>query len=256
MNRLSLIVMVVFAGAGFAAAADISQVRGPITVAAEQAVGNVSNVNGQIRLDDKAVVVNAHSVNGSIALGASASAQSVSTVNGGIALGVSASAQSVSTVNGGITLGAAASAQSLHTVNGSISIGSGGHVAGSVTATNSTIVLERSADIAGHLYNTNGRIRLDAAHVGGGIETVTSSIEIGAGSRVEGGILVRCTKGAWDWLFRRPCESPLVVIGPDVIVQGTLTLEPNVRLYVSNRARIGPVEGAKAIVYAGEHPPI
>jgi hypothetical protein len=63
---------------------------------------------------------------------------------------------------------------------------------------------------------------------------VTSSIEIGAGSRVEGGILVMCTKGAWDWLLRRPCPPPLVVIGPDAIVQGTLTLEQKVRLYVSD----------------------
>jgi len=237
MNRVNFAMVLALAGTGVATAADISQVGGPITVAANQAVGNVSNVNGPIRLDDNAVVVNAHSVNGAIMLGAAASAQSVSTVNGGI------------------TLGTAASVRSLRTSNGSISIGPGGRAAGSVSAINGTIVLERSADVSGHLRNTNGKIRLDAAHVGGGIETVTSSIEIGAGSRVEGGIQVICTKGTWDWLFRRPCGSPLVVIGPDTVVQGALTLERNVRLYVSNRARIGPVEGAKAIVYSGEHPP-
>jgi cytoskeletal protein CcmA (bactofilin family) len=238
MKHYCVIAMVAFAGPVFATAQDISQVGGPITVTAGQPVGNVSNVNGPIRLDDKAIVLNAHSV------------------NGGITLGAAASAQSVSTVNGGITLEAAASVQSLRTNNGSISIGPGARVAGTVTSINGTIALEHSANISGHLSTANGKIYLDAAHVGGGIETVTSSIEIGPGSRVEGGILIMCTKGAWDWLLRRPCPPPLVVIGPDAIVQGTLTLEQNVRLYVSDRARIGPVEGVKAIIYSGERPPI
>ena len=48
------------------------------------------------------------------------------------------------------------------------------------------------------MSNVNGRIRIDAARVGGSIETVAGDIEVGAGSRVEGGILVEKPSG-WSW---------------------------------------------------------
>lgn len=222
MNRYSFIATLALAGVAFAAAPDINKVNGSISVTAGQPFGDVSSVNGAIRLDDKAVIAHAH------------------------------------TVNGSITLGASTSAQSLRTVNGSISIGTGGRVAGAVTTVNGAITLERSADISGRLANVNGPIRLDAAHVGSGIETVSGSIEIGPRSRVEGGIWVKksCTGGFWNWFFPRRCEPSLVVIGPDAVVQGTLKFEHEVKLYVSTRARIGPVEGAKAIVYSGERPSV
>lgn len=53
------------------------------------------------------------------------------------------------------------------------------------------------------ISKVNGSIHLDAAHVGG-IETVNGHIDIGARSRVEGGILVKksCTQGFWTGSFR------------------------------------------------------
>jgi len=222
MSRHSFIAILVLGGTAFAAAADISNVNGSIEVTAAQPAGNVSTVNGAIHVEDHAVIANA------------------------------------STVNGGITLGVAAAAQSLGTVNGAISVGSGSRIAGTVSTVNGSITLQRSADVSGHLGNVNGRIYLDGAHVGSGIETVSGVIEIGAHSRVEGGILVKhsCTEGFWNWLFPHRCEPSLVVIGPDAVVQGTLRFEHEVKLYVSTRARIGPVEVAKAIVYSGERPPV
>lgn len=221
MNRYAFVVALGLASVAFAAP-DIGKVNGSISVTAGQSVGNVSTVNGAIYIDDKALVVHAH------------------------------------TVNGSITLGAATAAQSLRTVNGSISIGTGGRVAGAITSVNGAITLDRSADVSGRLANVNGPIRLDTAHVGGGIETVNGSIEIGARSRVEGGILVKssCTRGFWNRLFPSRCQPSLVVIGPDAIVKGTLKFEHEVKLYVSDRARIGPVEGARAIVYSGNRPPV
>ena len=202
---------------------DIGQINGSIVVAAGQVAGNVSTINGGIQLEDKAGAAGVH------------------------------------TVNGSITLGAGTAVQSVDTVNGSISVGAGGRVADAITAVNGAILLGSSADVAGRLTNVNGKIELHAAHVGGGIETVSGEIAIGAHSRIEGGIVVKksCNKGFWSWLYGWSyCQRQLVVIGPDAIVHGPLRFEHDVKLYVSARARIGAVEGAKAMLYSGDRPPI
>jgi DUF4097 and DUF4098 domain-containing protein YvlB len=221
LNRYCFLAVLAFAGAAFAGAPDIHRVNGSIVAAAGQPLGNLSTVNGGIHVDDKAVIGNAH------------------------------------TVNGRIVLGSATTAQSLKTVNGSISVGPGGNVAGTVKTVNGSVVLAQSAHIAGHVANVNGHIRLDAAQVDSGIETVSGDIEIGAHSSVEGGIWVRkkCLGGIWQWFTLSRCEPSLVVVGPDAVVEGTLRFEHQVKLFVSDRARIGPVEGATVIVYSGDRPP-
>jgi len=45
-----------------------------------------------------------------------------------------------------------------------------------------------------------------------------------------------------------------VVIGPGAVVKGTLSFQREVKLYVSDRATIGPVEGATVNKFSGEHP--
>jgi hypothetical protein len=45
------------------------------------------------------------------------------------------------------------------------------------------------------------------------------------------------------------------VIGPGAAVKGTLRFKREVKLYVSDRATIGPVEGATAIKFTGDRPP-
>ena len=113
---------------------------------------------------------------------------------------------------------------------------------------NDTYVAE--FDVGGRVENVNGRIALDAAHVGGGISTVSGDIEIGADSRVEGGLLVDKPSGWFNWKDRKP----RVVIGPRAVVDGTLEFRREVELYVSDSARIGTVSGATAQPFAGDHP--
>ncbi|MEJ1966759.1 MAG: hypothetical protein WDO56_36525 [Gammaproteobacteria bacterium] len=45
---------------------------------------------------------------------------------------------------------------------------------------------------------------------------------------------------------------PRVVIGPGSVVQGTLMFDREVKLYVNDTAKIGPVEGATAQMYSGD----
>jgi DUF4097 and DUF4098 domain-containing protein YvlB len=189
-------------------------------------------------------------VNGSIEIAAGQQAGALSTVNGAIRVGEGASAGDISTVNGSITLSDRTRAESIDTVNGSITLGAGARVAKGITAVNGSVRLGKGAELGAGIANVNGRIALDAAHVGGGIKTVGGDIEVGADSRVDGGILVEKPSG-WSFGFSR---TPRIVIGPRAEVGGTLEFKREVDLYVSDSAKIGPVTGAKVEKFSGEEP--
>jgi hypothetical protein len=189
-------------------------------------------------------------VNGSIHIESDQQAGDLSTVNGGIRVDSGGSAVKVSTVNGGIELGDRVTVDSVETVNGGIELGQGARVTRTVEAVNGHIQLAPGADVAGKASNVNGRISLDGAHVGGGIETVSGDIEIGANSRVDGGILVEKPSG-WSWGKNK---NPRIVIGPHAVVDGSLDFHREVDLYVSDTAKIGTISGATANKFPGDHP--
>lgn len=189
-------------------------------------------------------------INGSIQIKNGEQAGDLSTVNGGIRIDAAGRAAKVSTVNGGVRLGSQARAASVETVNGGISLDQGAEVAGTVTTVNGGIRLDKSADVGGRAETVNGRISLDAAHVGGGIETVGGDVEIGADSRVEGGIVVKKPSG-WSW---GRSSKPRIVIGPRATVQGSLNFEREVDLFVSDSATVGAINGATAQKFSGEQP--
>ena len=170
-------------------------------------------------------------VNGSINVEAGRTVGSVSTVNGSITIGDGATVTKADTVNGSITLKSRATATKISTVNGGVT-------------------LAKDAEVSGPLGNINGDIHLVGAHVAGGIRTINGDIDIGANSRVEGGILVEKSSG-WS-LWKN--NSPRIVIGPGAVVQAALKFEREVKLYVSESATIGSVEGATAIKFAGDTP--
>jgi DUF4097 and DUF4098 domain-containing protein YvlB len=194
----------------------------------------------------------AKSVNGSIHVPAGTHSGAVGTVNGSIRIDDNATVASAGTVNGSVALGAHASADSVGTVNGSITLGEGARVAREVSTVNGSMTLKSGADVGGPLTNVNGRIALSAAHVAGGLNTVDGDIDVGGGSHVEGGILVKHGGGGW---FNFGSRKPRVVIGPGAVVQGDLRFERAVELYVSDSATTGPITGATAIHFSGASPP-
>jgi hypothetical protein len=211
---------------------DISQVNRSIRVEAAQSVGNVESVNGSIHVEDGATT------------------RDISSVNGSIDIGNRATTGKVNTVNGGIHLDNASKIASIETVNGTVKVGAGTQVSGNVSAVNGQISLAKDASVQGSLENVNGRIELDAASVGKGIRTTNGDIDIGTGSRVQGGILVEKPHHI-GWGKRR---TPSVIIGPDAVVNGALRFERAVMLYVSDRATIGSISGATPIRFTGEQP--
>jgi len=189
-------------------------------------------------------------VNGSIRIDEGQLAGDLETVNGSIHLAHHAKADSADTVNGSIEIGDDSELKSAETVNGAVSLGQRARVHGDVESVNGAITLERGAEISGKVSNVNGRIRTEAAHIGGSIETVAGDIEIGADSRIDGGLLVEKPSG-WSWGKQK---LPRIVIGPNAIVQGRLVFQREVELYVSSSAKTGAVEGATAKTFSGATP--
>jgi len=218
-----------------AAGNDISKVNGSVRVSAGESVGDVETVNGSVTIED------------------GVTAQDVETVNGSINIGRNSVVQGIETVNGGVSLASGARAARVETVNGTLRLAESAQVSGDVTAVNGAASLEKGADVAGRLSNVNGKMNLSGAHVGGGLHTVNGDINVGPGSRVEGGILVE--KPSFNF-FRSSRRKPRIIIGPDAVVEGTLKFEHEVDLYVSDRAKIGTVQGAQAMKFTGSEPDI
>lgn len=188
-------------------------------------------------------------VNGSVEVPAGASSNNATTVNGAVNVGDGATIGKAATVNGAIHLGQNVTAESAKTVNGGIQIGNSTRVAQDVIAVNGGIRLAKDSDVSGRVTNVNGAIQLEGARVGGGITTFNGDIHVGPGSRVQGGIQVEKPEFVSD-----PTSIPTVTIGPRAVVEGTLRFEREVKLYVSESAKIGPVEGATPTRFSGESP--
>jgi len=193
-------------------------------------------------------------VMGSIDIGADRHTGDVSTVNGSIHIGENAVVGAADTVNGSISVEQHATVARLVTVNGSIHLHEAVRVTGTVQAVNGSLTVANGADVAGRLANVNGAIRVAAAHVGGLIDTVTGDIELGPNARVDGGIHVE-QDTSWFRFWFWPGDTPRVVVGPGSVVGGTLRFERAVKLYVSDRATIGRIEGATAVRFSGDRPP-
>jgi DUF4097 and DUF4098 domain-containing protein YvlB len=193
-------------------------------------------------------------VMGSIDIGADQHTGDLSTVNGSIHIGENAVVGAADTVNGSISVEQHATVARLVTVNGSIHLHEAARVTGTVQAVNGSLTVANGADVAGRLANVNGAIRVAAAHVGGLIDTVTGDIELGPNARVDGGIHVE-QDTSWFRFWFWPGDTPRVVVRPGSVVGGTLRFERAVKLYVSDRATIGRIEGATAVRFSGDRPP-
>jgi DUF4097 and DUF4098 domain-containing protein YvlB len=214
---------------------------------------NASDQSAAASSDVTAGDSDTHSVNGSIHVAAGRKSVEAGTVNGNIRIDDDANVSSAHTVNGDIRVGARATVESLHTVNGAITLGAGAQVKETVTSVNGSLDMGDAARVAGAVSNVNGEIVLASAQVGGGITTVNGDVKLKGNSHVEGGILVRRAHST-GW-FNWEGNAPRIVIGPGASVQGELRFERKVRLYVSDRATIGPVSGATPIRFSGDTPP-
>jgi len=216
-----------------------------------------ASINKSVKIGDGEEAGGATSVNGSITVGEEATVTgNLKTVNGTIRVDDGATIRKASTVNGGVKLGNKGSAESLSTVNGSIRVGEEAIVDGDVEAVNGRITVQNGANIKENVGNVNGEIDLNGAEVGGDLSTVNGDIDLADRSVVKGDLIVE-EPGGWSW-GKEKSRKPRIVIGPGSRVEGTIVLEREVELFISNSAEVGGVSGVMglddAVRFSGDRP--
>ena len=202
-------------------------------------------------------------VNGSVDVPAGSSISDASTVNGSVRLETRAKAGVATTVNGSIDLGDGAQVGKADTVNGDITLGKGAQVSGDASTVNGALSLAAGSAVNGALTNVNGNIEVDDAHIDNGIATVNGDIHITGNAVVNGGIKVESANGngKGNTFFGIHFGSnsnhvPRIVIDAGASVNGPLTFERPVKLYISDQAKVaGPISGANAAKFSGATPP-
>ncbi len=204
------------------------------------------SVNKSVKIEDGATADGATSVNGSVTVGENATVNGkLSTVNGTIRIGDGSIVADARTVNGGIKLGSQVRTRDLETVNGAIKVGNDNYIDGNVSAVNGSILLERGTQVVRNVSNTNGGIDLRNAVVSGDVSSVSGDIELADQSVIQGNLVVEKTRRA-GW-FSKESRPPTIIIGPGSRVAGVIRLEREVKLYISESATVGGVEGVMTI---------
>ncbi len=216
-----------------------------------------ASINKSVKIDAGEESSGATSVNGSITVGKEATVTgNLKTVNGTIRIDSGAVVRKASTVNGGLKLGDFAQADGLSTVNGSIRVGEKATVAGEVGAVNGRITIEKGGRVTEGVGNVNGEIDLTGAEIGGDLSTVNGDIDLEDGSVVKGDLIVE-EPGGWNW-GKEKSRKPRIIIGPGSSVEGTIVLEREVDLFISESAEVGGVSGVMsmddAVRFSGDRP--
>ena len=206
-----------------------------------------------------AIAACVNGVNGSVDVPAGSSVSDASTVNGAVSLEANAKAGKATTVNGSIHLASGAQAGAAKTVNGDITLENDAKVSGNATTVNGALSLAPGSAVNGALTNINGRIEIDGAHVGNGLVTVNGNIHITGNAVIDGGIKVEKSNGNGFFGIHFGSSDnrmPRIVIDAGASVNGPLTFERPVKLYISDQAKVaGPISGANAVKFAGAAPP-
>ena len=213
-----------------------------------------ASVNKSITIDAGATSDGASTVNGKVSVGAGATVTGeVSSVNGSIRIDEGATIAGAETVNGGLRVADKVRSRNLSTVNGAIDVAQDVVVDGGVTAVNGRITVGGGSKVSNDLGNVNGKIELEGSEVGGDVSTVSGDIELAGGAVVMGDVVVEEPGGSG-----KSKRTPRIVIGPGSRVEGVIRLEREVKLYISETAEVGGVEGVMtiddAVRFSGKKP--
>lgn len=217
---------------------------------------HAGSVNKSVRVEAGSQSDGASSVNGSVTVGEGATVNGdVETVNGSIRVDDNAKIRDAETVNGTLRIGSGVVADDLSTVNGAIRIDENVTVGGQVETVNGSIGVAKGSTVRRDVSNVNGQIELISCEVGGDLSTVSGDIEL-RGAILKGDLIVE-KPGGWSWGNKRS-RKPEIVIGPGSEVHGTIRLEREVKLFISESAKVGGVSGvmsmSDAVRFDGKRP--
>lgn len=190
-------------------------------------------------------------VNGSVAVGSDAEVKGgIDSVNGSISVGTNSRVGAIENVNGSVKLAEGVAVDGgVENVNGSITAAGGVSVAGNVETVNGRIKLGTDSRVTGKVATVNGAIELLKVSVGA-VESHNGSITLDRGTHVSGPLHIKPTRG----LNLGVSSPPKVIIGAGCRVDGPLTFEREVELYVHETATVGEISGAEPIAFSGDRP--
>lgn len=216
-----------------------------------------ASVNKSIRIDAGGQADGATTVNGSISVGEGAVVtDTLRTVNGKIRVDDKSKIEDAVTVNGSLSIAEGVDSGDLTTVNGSISVGDDSTVDGEIEAVNGSITLHKGSKVAMNVGNVNGDIELEGSEVGGNLKTVNGDVYLADGAEIKGDIVIE-KPSMWSFGSEKS-NPPEIVIGPGSVVGGVIRAERKVKLYISDSAEVGGVEGemsmSDAVRFSGKRP--
>jgi len=216
-----------------------------------------ASINKSISIDAGSESDGATTVNGSISVGEGAVVTgTIQTVNGKIRVDDDSTIEDAATVNGSLAIADGVRSNNLGTVNGSVSVGENSTVTGEIEAVNGSIKLGKGSEVSAGVSNVNGGIELVASEVGGNVSTVNGNVDISDSSVIKGDLIVE-KPSTWS-SGNKSSRMPRIVIGPGSAVHGTIRLEREVKLYISETAKVGGVEGvmsmSDAVRFSGARP--
>lgn len=214
-----------------------------------------ASINKNIRIEAGETATSASSVNGKVTVGDGAIVTGdIDTVNGGVKVGSGVQAETVQSVNGKVSIGDDCIIDSAQTVNGRTEVGERVRVSGDVSTVNGELYVGRGSQVGGDVETVNGKIKLIQVTVSGNVTNTNGGLYLDLGTRVEGSVTVRKVKNrGWSWGKK---SKPVVVIGRDVVIEGTLLLEREVELYIHETATVTEVSGKDIEIrtYSGDSP--
>ena len=216
-----------------------------------------SSSNKSIRIADGAETGGRSTVNGSITVGDNAVVDgSITTVNGSITVNKDSRVKDAETVNGSIRMGRGVAAGNVESVNGEIRLDENVSIAGVVSVVNGKITMGKGCRVSDDVSNVNGNVSISSSEIGGDLGTVNGDITLTDNSVLHGKLTVE-KPGGWNW-NKTNRRKPRVVIGPGVQVMGSIHLEREVDLFISETAKVSGVSGKmsmdEAVLFSGPQP--
>ena len=203
-----------------------------------------ASINKSVHIGDGEESSGATSVNGSITVGSDAVVSGgVRTVNGSISVGAGSTIHSAKTVNGTLRMAAGVETRDLGTVNGAVKIGENVSVDGNVSAVNGSITVEKASVVTGEVGNVNGRIIIEGSQIDGDVKTVTGDIRLY--EAVLKSDLVVEEPARWSNSGKK--RKPRIVVGPGSRIEGSIVIEHEVELFISDTAEVGSVKGIMSL---------
>lgn len=201
------------------------------------------SVNAPIEIPDGTQNASAaKTVNGVIRIGNDVSVThggDFRSVNGAATVGARSTVPGITLVNGSIRVGEDSRTGELATVNGSISVGPRTQVADGISTVNGAVLLSEDAEVVGGVTAVNGRITLAGATVVGDVGNANGGVQLLGPAVIDGNLTIRRPRG-----ISPSDKPPLIVIGEQARVTGTLTFEREVDLRVHRDAQVGEIVGA------------